>query len=88
MIEQIDRVYTKNQIPGLRRHVKVADHLFPVFFVLFQKPADGLDLCCQVRTVTDVHQEQSKVGTTLHGFICAPKQDHERVGGWLASFQR
>jgi hypothetical protein len=35
----------------------------------YRKPADGVDLCCAVRTVTGVYLEQSKVGAMHHGLI-------------------
>src|SRR3954451_18202589 len=75
--------YVKVADRGLRFAVAIAPAIatigqVPVFF---WKPADGVDFCCAVRPVTGIHQEQPKVWTTHHSFICASQQDDEGVGG-------
>jgi hypothetical protein len=64
------------------RYVKVADSVLrfamgiagaiatiELAALSYRKPADGVDLCCAVRTVTGVYLEQSKVGAMHHGLI-------------------
>ena len=57
--------------------------MFPAFF---WQPVNGVDLCRAVRTVTNVHLEQSKVRTTHHWFIWAVQQDDKRVPKRCAFF--
>ena len=72
---------------GLRFAVAIA-RAIGISAVCFRKPADGVDLCCAVRTITEVYLEQSKVGAMQHCLIRARQQDAESVGGSLAWIYR
>src|SRR5207302_1823682 len=53
--------------------VKVSDRFLrlaiPMSDDFFGKPADGEDLCCAVRTITEVHRGQTQVRAMHHWFI-------------------
>ena len=89
--QRAPREVVSNRLHATNRHVKVADgvrrfamEIAPAIATIElvalsdRKPADGIDLCCAVRTVTDVNR-QAKGGTLRHWFIEARQQHTERV---------
>ena len=91
--QRAPREVVSNRFPhATNRHVKVADGVrrfameiaraiatIELVALSDRKPADGIDLCCAIRTVTDVDLRQAKGGTLRHWFIEARQQDAERV---------
>lgn len=79
--QRAPREVVGNRFHATNRHVKVADGVrrsgmeigraiatTELVALSDRKPADGIDLCCAVRTVTDVDR-QAKLGTLRHWFI-------------------
>src|SRR5215470_10529534 len=65
-------------------YVEVSDRFLrmtiPMSDDIFGKPADGEDLCCAERTITEVHRVQSQVGAIHYCRVRPLEQDGECVG--------
>ncbi|PYK64923.1 MAG: hypothetical protein DME50_10880, partial [Verrucomicrobia bacterium] len=73
-------VGTQRAETEIEPRVEVADRVARVT----RKPADAVDVCFAVRTITQVHLGQAKVGAMYHWLIDPLQQNDERVAGHLA----